>query len=92
LMREPGIRSLHAVTCTNALHFAWQHCGSDVTRRYLLLQNAAFLPLYRGNSKEKIHIDELQATPLEASSPEALEAIFSEISKDRMNAARKLMS
>src|SRR5438094_6636042 len=75
LMREPGIRSLHAVTCTNALHFAWQHCGSDVTRRYLLLQNAAFLPLYRGNSKEKIHIDELQATPLEASGPEALEAI-----------------
>src|SRR5882724_3284644 len=26
LMREPGIRSLHAVTCTNALHFEWQHC------------------------------------------------------------------
>ncbi len=48
LMREPGIRSLHAVTCTNALHFEWQHCGSEETRKLLLLQSAAFLPLFRG--------------------------------------------
>jgi len=92
LMREPGIRSLHAVTCTNALHFAWQHCGSDVTRRYLLLQNAAFLPLYRGNAKEKVHIDELQAAPLKSSGPQALEEIFAEITKDRMDAALKLLA
>src|SRR5438094_10643076 len=64
LMREPGIRSLHAITCTNAVHFAWRHCSSEATRRYLLLQNAAFLPLFRGQSKEKAHIDELQPTPL----------------------------
>src|SRR5437667_10706474 len=77
LMREPGIRSLHAVTCTNAPHFEWQHCGSEETRKLLLLQGAAFLPLFRGNPPEKIHIDELQATQLEASSPEALEQIVS---------------
>ena len=92
LMREPGIRSLHAVTCTNALHFAWQHCSSDATRRYLLLQNAAFLPLFRGASKEKTHIEELQATPLKASGPQALEHIFAEISRDRMSAARLLLA
>src|SRR5437016_1264488 len=71
LMREPGIRSLHAVTCTNALHFAWQHCASDATRRYLLLQSAAFLPLYRGNSREKTRIDELEGTAPQASGREA---------------------
>src|SRR5256885_5824387 len=92
LMREPGIRSLHAVTCTNALHFAWQHCSNDATRRYLLLQNAAFLPLFRGNSKEKVRIDDLQDTPLKASGSQALEEILDEISTDRMSAARKLLT
>ena len=47
LLRQPGIVSLHAVTSTNALHFAFQASGDDQTRRLLLLQNAAFLPLFR---------------------------------------------
>jgi hypothetical protein len=48
LLRQPGIVSLHAVTSTNALHFAYRASGDDETRRLLLLQNAAFLPLFRG--------------------------------------------
>ena len=91
LLREHGIRSLHAVTCTNALHFAWQHCGSDVTRRYLLLQSAAFLPHFRGNAPEKEHIDEFEAARVRTSGPEALEEIFAEIGSDRLGAARKLL-
>ena len=47
LLRQPGIVSLHAVTSTNALHFAYQASGDDQTRRLLLLQNAAFLTLFR---------------------------------------------
>src|SRR3954452_24895594 len=47
LLRQPGIVSLHAVTSTNALHFAFQASGDDRTRRLLLLQNAAFLTLFR---------------------------------------------
>jgi hypothetical protein len=48
LMRLPGIATLHAVTATNALHYAYQHCATDETRRMLILQNASFLPLFRG--------------------------------------------
>src|SRR5262245_36705185 len=48
LLRQPGIVSLHAVTSTNALHFAFRASGDDRTRRLLLLQNAAFLTLFRG--------------------------------------------
>ena len=48
LLRQPGIVSLHAVTTTNALHYAYQASGDDQTRRLLLLQNAAFLTLFRG--------------------------------------------
>ena len=57
LMRRPGIVSLHAVTTTNALHFAFQQSANDETRRLLLLQNVAFLPLFRGdlNAAKELH-------------------------------------
>ena len=62
LMRRPGIISLHAVTSTNALHFAFQTSSNDETRRLLLLQNAAFLTLFRGDQSglKSVHLDELQ--------------------------------
>ena len=47
MMRAPGILSLHATTFTNAVHYAWRLCTDDRTRQLLLLQNAAFLPLFR---------------------------------------------
>src|SRR5439155_24171326 len=60
LMRRPGILSLHALTSTNALHFAFQTSGHDETRRLLLLQNASFLTLFRGDPKKlkSLRLDE----------------------------------
>ena len=92
LMREPGIRSLHAVTCTNAMHFAFQNASSDETRRFLLLQNAAFLPLFRGNAKPGVLINELEAEPLKSAGVKAIEEIFSDVSDDRLVAARKVLA
>ncbi len=92
LMRNPGILSLHATTCTNAMHYSWQHCRDEETRRLLLLQNAAYLPLFRGNNKDTgIRIDELEPTPLKESGPAAVEEIFAEISKNRLSASQKLL-
>ena len=55
----------------------------------LLLQNAAFLPLFRGNSKDKgIHIDKLEP----AESAPSLDEIFADISTDRLKAARKILA
>src|SRR3954469_10738675 len=48
LMRQPGIVGIHTLTSTNAMHYAFGTCGNDDTRKLLLLQNAAFLPLFRG--------------------------------------------
>src|SRR5437773_6761782 len=93
LMREPGIRSLHAVTCTNALHFEWQHCGSEETRKLLLLQSAAFLPLFRGNRPDEgARIDQLEQTPLKATGAAAIEEIFADLTNDRLLAARKILA
>jgi hypothetical protein len=92
LMRQPGIISLHATTFTNACHYSWQHCRDDETRRLLLLQNAAFMPLFRGNSRDKgLHIDTLEPLATKAQGPEAIEEIFAEISRDKVTASRKIL-
>lgn len=93
LMRAPGILALHATTFTNALHYAWRHCRDDDTRKILLLQNAAFLPLFRGNSKDKgLHIDKLEAVPLKETGTGAVEEIFADVTKDKLSASRKIIS
>jgi hypothetical protein len=73
LLRQPGIVALHAVTTTNALHYAYLASGDDQTRRLVLLQNAAFLPMFRqamqgrGRLRETA-IDRLQPIALTGSS------------------------
>ncbi len=53
LARAPGIVSLHAVTSSNALRFAYEASDNDDTRRMMLLQNAAFVPLFRDAVKRR---------------------------------------
>ena len=92
LMRQPGIVALHAVTTTNALHYAYQNSADGETRKLLLLQATAFLPLFRGASAggKGVKIDLFDPLPLKAAGPLAIEEIFAEVSSDRMTAARKM--
>lgn len=97
LLRQPGIIALHAVTTTNALHFAYQSSSDDQTRRLLLLQNAAFLPMFRETMKGRSGlrdspIDGLRPTPLASSGGKAVEEIFREISRDRTAAPGKALA
>lgn len=89
LMRQPGIRALHAVTTSNALRFAWDHAGSDDLRKFLLLQAAAFVPLFRGEEKGKARIDKLGD---EKAEPADLDEIFAEIGRNNEVAARKAIA
>ena len=97
LLRQPGIVALHAVTTTNALHYAYQTSADDNTRRMLLLQNASFVPLFRGamdgrgNLRED-RIDALEPVAISAEGPAAVEEIFGEASHDRKAGARKCLS
>lgn len=97
LMRQPGIVGLHTLTTSNALHYAFQTAASDESRRMLLLQNAAFLTMFRqamtGRGKVADRkIEELQPTDLPATSSQALESIFASINKDRQQAARQTLA
>jgi len=93
MMRDPGIVSLHASTFTNAAHYAWNRCGDETTRRLLLLQNASFLPLFRGAPKTAgSPLDELEPLSPKASGAAALGEIFADLGSDRVTAARKTLA
>jgi hypothetical protein len=93
LMRQPGIIAIHATTFTNAAHYAFQHCRDEETRKLLILQNAAFLPLFRGNSTDKgIHIDSMDPLAPKNTGAAALEEIFQDLRNDRLGSARKVLS
>jgi hypothetical protein len=98
LMRQPGIVGLHCVTSMNALHFAYQTSGNDETRKMMLLQAAAFLPMFRqnmlsrGKMREDLSLDTLEPAEFAVTGPEAIDAIFKDASKDRIAAARKTLA
>ncbi|MGI8603002.1 MAG: hypothetical protein ACR2OZ_08380 [Verrucomicrobiales bacterium] len=93
LMQAPGIVSLHAMTFTNSVHYAWRRVQDDETRRLLLLQNAAFLPLYRGERVDSgLHLDTLEPVQTNGKGEEAVTEIFDDISKDRLSASRKVLA
>jgi len=94
VMRAPGILSLHATTFTNATHYSWEHVREEQTRRLLLLQNCAFLPLFRGNKPDEgPRMDELTPLATKATGADALPEIFADVaSKTRVDAARKTLS
>ena len=98
LMRQANIVSLHGITTSNALHYAYQASGDDLTRRMLMLQNAAFLPLFRQalgdrGKKSDARIDQLEptATTETKEARGAIEEIFADASQDKMAAARKAL-
>jgi hypothetical protein len=91
LARQPGIASLHAVTTTNALRYAYETSGDQRTRQLLLLQNAAFLPMFLqemgGRGKvAQLNMEELAAAS-DGSTPE-IETIFTKLGEGRASGAR----
>jgi hypothetical protein len=93
LMRQPGIVALHAVTSTNALHYAFQAAANDETRRMLLLQNAAFLPLFRQAMRGRGSVGDARIDQLDPADGQAnpIERIFHDESHDRPAAARHML-
>ena len=92
LMRQPGIVMVHTVDSTNALHYNFQATSDEGTKKLLLLQNCAFVPMFRGMVRGKVaelRIDDVK--PLALGSPSgAIEEILSDVSTNRLNAARKI--
>lgn len=96
LMRKPGIIGLHAVTTTNAMRYAFSATANTDTRLMLLLQNAAFLPMFRESARGRGKISdakllELQPQESIAANGDPLKAVFKNVSENRTAAARQLL-
>jgi hypothetical protein len=79
------------MSSTNAFRYAFQASGDESTRKLVLLQNCAFIPMFRDSQRGKIadvRIDDVKPLALKEPSG-AVEEIFSDVSKDKMSAARK---
>jgi hypothetical protein len=91
-MREPSVVMVHAVDTANALRYGFQAASDEVTKKLLLLQGCAFVPMFRARLTGKAantSIDDV--TPLAIQRPSgAIDEILSDVSTDRMNAARKV--
>src|SRR5205823_15006143 len=80
IMRQPGIVGIHCVTSINALHYGFQACGNDETRRLLMLQGAAFLAMFRSTMESRggladLRIDSFDKADLKSQGAEAIEEI-----------------
>jgi len=97
VIRQPAIASLHAVTSTNALRYIFETSADDATRRLVLLQNAAFLPLFRQNMRGRgavsdDRLDQLEPASVKTSGAELIGEIFHDVSADPRAAARKVLA
>ncbi len=94
VMQQPAIVPLHAVTTTNALRYAYDTCGDDETRRLVMLQNAAFLPMFRDGMNRRGSIKEVSIATLDegdTSDEMSVEAIFSQLGSEPMAAAQNTL-
>ena len=85
LTRKTGIVTLHSVTSSNALRFAYETSSDPQTRLMMLLQNAAFVPLFReaaGKLSDR-KIDAMEGAEGEVD----VAAVFANVGKDRPAAA-----
>lgn len=90
LMQQPEIVALHAVTTTNAMRFAFETSGNDENRRLLMLQNAAFLPMFRQGMGQRGRIGQASIDALAATLPPRSnlnpEDVFRELSRNPQQA------
>lgn len=90
LMQQPGIIALHAMTTTNALHYTFATSARADTRLRLLLQNAAFLPLFRDAMGGRGEVGEHRIDAF-AGAEGSIESVLDNLGKDRAAAASTLL-
>ena len=92
VMRQPNVPNVHSMSSANALRYAFQASGDDATRKLVLLQDCAFITLFRDAVRGKVadvRIEDVKPLAVKESAG-ALEEIFSDVGADRMSGAKKI--
>ena len=91
VMQQPAIVALHSATSTNALQYAYRTVASDQNRMRLLLQNAAFIPLFRQamDSRGQVGDSQINELTFESGGDDSVsvDQIFDAVGKDRSRAS-----
>ena len=95
MMRQRGIIALHSVTTTNAIHHAFQNATHADTRKFLLLQNASFLPMFREAARARGRLEDRNIMLMspkgeKSAATETVPETFELMGSNRMAAAEKL--
>jgi hypothetical protein len=92
MLCQPNIVALHAATSANALHYAYENTSSDFVRRWLLLQAASFLTLFRDNltNRKSVQIDtgRWSGVPGSSSAGDVVAELFAHASHNKAEAAQ----
>ena len=94
-MRQPRIVALHAVTTTNAMHYLFTASDDHETRKLILLQNAAFLPLFREEMKNLGNVGNQKIDEIEAKTPDVnddpIREVFASLKQDPATASARVL-
>ncbi len=88
LMRKTSIVTLHAVTSTNALRYAYETTADPQTRLLMLLQACAFVPLFRAAAGK---LSDVRVDQLDPADGADVAGIFDAATHDRAAASRKAL-
>lgn len=93
MMRQRGIVALHSVTTSNAMRHAFAASADDQTRKFLLLQNASFLPMFREAAAQRGKLADRPIDGLEgASEPTGnVSDIFRVMGESREQASQEML-
>ncbi len=96
IMGQPGILGIHAVTSTNALHFAFRTAVDPLTRLLVLQHAVAWMGQFRQSMKGgsrgevgKVKINELRPAKIDAAEPKAAAETFELVGNDLSGAATR---
>ena len=95
MLTDPDVVPLHAQTSAHALHYASRETADIETQQLLLLQAAAFIPLFRARVRGRERLASLDAIePISVGTPnaEALDDIFSAGRRGKSRAIGKSLS
>jgi hypothetical protein len=95
--RQPAIVALHAVTTSNALRYAYETALDDETRQFVLLQNAAFVTLFREAMRGRGKVDDFSVAELapaetKETGGELVASALADVGRDSLSGARKLLA
>ena len=92
VVRQSGIVALHAVTTTNAFRYCYDAADDEKARCLILLQSAAFLPMFRQSMAGRGNVRDFALDELQPDGSGNVPDVFGAVNRDSKRAAQKTLA